>query len=329
MGKVDMSIFKERRSWIIWILLPIGVGLLLSLLAGLLFPDEFPFLTSVDLGITGIVFGMGIRNSRLVAFLLGYIVTLVVLLVRRWDKQHVAQAQVMYADYLQIERENRRNFMRRLDHEIKNPLTGLRAALVNLKETKTDEERQRAVRNANRAVERLIHLLTDLRKLSDLEERAIERIPVDVPELLDDVVTAARVIPAYEGREVNLLIPKVPSPFPSIVGDRDLLLLAAYNLVENALKFTSEDESVEVRALEDGRSIVIEVADTGMGIPPEDLGSIFEELYRGSNARGTEGSGLGLALVNRIATLHGGGVGVRSSQTEPRGTVFTLRLPRR
>lgn len=235
----------------------------------------------------------------------------------------------MYADYLQDERENRRDFMRRLDHEIKNPLTGLRAALVNLKEEQTEEQRQRAVGNANRAVERLIRLLTDLRKLSDLEERAIERISVDVPELLDDVVTAAKVIPAYEGREINLLIPKVPSPFPSITGDRDLLLLAAYNLVENALKFTSEKESVEVRALEDGRSIVIEVADTGMGIPPEDVASIFEELYRGSNARGTEGSGLGLALVNRIASLHGGGVGVRSSQTDPRGTVFTLRLPRR
>jgi len=102
-----------------------------------------------------------------------------------------------------------------------------------------------------------------------------------------------------------------------------------YNLVENALKFTSRKDSVEVRALEDGRTIVIEVADTGAGIPPEDLGSIFEELYRGSNARGTEGSGLGLALVNRIAILHGGGVGVRSSQTDPRGTVFTLRLPRK
>jgi two-component system OmpR family sensor kinase len=178
-------------------------------------------------------------------------------------------------------------------------------------------------------VERLIRLLTDLRKLSDLEERPIERITVDVPELLDDVVTAARVIPAYEGREINLLIPKVPSPFPKITGDRDLLLLAVYNLVENALKFTSVDESVEVRALEDGRAIAIEVADTGMGIPPEDVTSIFDELYRGSNARSTEGSGLGLALVNRIARLHRGGVGVRSSQTDPRGTVFTLRLPRR
>ncbi|MBK9923781.1 MAG: HAMP domain-containing histidine kinase [Anaerolineales bacterium] len=324
-----MSFLKKWRSWIWWVGLPLGVGLLLMLLVGLLLPVVIPFLASVDLGFAGIVFGMNIRNSRLVAFLLGWGITLFIMFIRHWDRRHLAHTQTMYADYLQNQRDNRRNFMRRLDHEIKNPLTGLRAALVNLKEEKTDEERQRAVGNANRAVERLIRLLTDLRKLSELEERAIERYAVDVPELLDDVVTAARVNPAYEGREINLLIPKVPSPFPAITGDRDLLLLAVYNLVENALKFTLDKDSIEVRALEDGRSIVIEVADTGAGIAPEDLGSIFDELYRGSNARGTEGSGLGLALVNRIAALHGGGLGVRSSQIDPRGTVFTLRLPRR
>jgi signal transduction histidine kinase len=81
------------------------------------------------------------------------------------------------------------------------------------------------------------------------------------------------------------------------------------------------------RALEDGKAIVVEVADSGGGIPSEDLPKIFEELYRGSNARGTEGSGLGLALVNRIVALHGGQIEVRSRQEEPRGTVFTVRLP--
>jgi len=324
-----MFILKQWRTLLLWIGLPVGVGLILGAIAGFLMPNEFPFLASLDLGFSGIVFGMSIRNSGLVGFLFGYFITLFILFVRWWDQRHISQTQTLYADYLQTERDNRRNFMRRLDHEIKNPLTGLRAALVNLKEEQTDEQRQRAVGNANRAVERLIRLLTDLRKLSELEERTIERYAVDVPELLDDVVTAARVNPAYEGREINLLIPKVPSPFPSITGDRDLVLLAVYNLVENALKFTSKGDSIEVRAMEDGRTIVIEVADTGSGIPPEDLSKIFDELYRGSNARGTEGSGLGLALVNRIATLHGGGVGVRSSQIDPRGTVFTLRLPRR
>jgi two-component system OmpR family sensor kinase len=84
---------------------------------------------------------------------------------------------------------------------------------------------------------------------------------------------------------------------------------------------------VEVRALEDGRAIIVEVADTGSGIAPDDLRSVFEELYRGTNARGVDGSGLGLALARRIVDLHGGQISVRSHQAEPRGTVFTLRLP--
>jgi two-component system OmpR family sensor kinase len=299
------------------------------MLARLLMPTIFPILSSVDFGTAAFVFGMTIRNPAVVAFSFGFIVTAICIAIYYWDRRRIAQTQTLYADYLQEAGQKRRNFLRRLDHEIKNPLTGLRAALVNLTEEKTEEERDRAVMNAKRAVERLTRLLTDLRKLSDLEDRAIERFPVNVPELLDDVVTAVRILPAHEKRDIHVLIPKVPSPFPTITGDRDLLLLAVYNLVENALKFTSAEDSIEVRALEDGRSIVIEVADSGTGIPSDDLSKIFEELYRGSNARGTEGSGLGLALVHRIVTLHRGGVGVRSSQAEPRGTVFTVRLPRR
>ena len=320
-----------NKKWLryLWYLAPVFIGLLLSALVQVFFPRIPPTLTTIDLGIAGLVFGMTIRSAGIVAFIVGFIITAIALLINYWNGRHISQAQTMYADYLEEAEQKRRHFLRRLDDEIKNPLTGLRAALVNLQEARAEEERQHAQHNASRAVERLTRLLTDLRKLADLDERPIERYSVDVPDLLEDVVDAARAIPAYEGRNINLLIPKVPSPFPTITGDRDLLVLAVYNLVENALKFTSENDSVEVRAMEDGRAVVIEVADSGAGIASEDVSKIFEELYRGSNARSTEGSGLGLALVHRIAVLHGGGVGVRSSQNEPRGTVFTVRLPRR
>ena len=320
---------RRRWSTILFWSLPIWVGLVLAILAQLLLPSAAPILSGVDMGIFALVLGVTVRNTGVFAFIVGLLITLIFQGIYYWDKRRFWETQSMYADYVQEVGQKRRHFLRRLDHEIKNPLTGLRAALVNFQEAQAGEERARAVGHADRAVERLTRLLTDLRKLSDLEERPIERLLVNVPELLEDVVDAARTIPAYEGRNINLLIPKIPSPFPMITGDRDLLVLAVYNLVENALKFTSAEESVEVRALEDGRSIVIEVADSGAGIPSDDLSKIFEELYRGSNARSTEGSGLGLALVHRIAALHGGGVGVRSSQTEPRGTVFTMRLPRR
>ncbi|MEO8355563.1 MAG: HAMP domain-containing sensor histidine kinase [Chloroflexota bacterium] len=262
-----------------------------------------------------------------VLFIAGIVITLFLLAIWIGMVSNTGRAERSIKNSIREAEQGRRRFLRRLDHEMKNPLTGLRAALVNLQEAQSKDERIRAGENAKRAQERLSSLLTDLRKLADLEERQIERTPVDMPDLLNDVVDAARTIPAYEGRNISLFITRVPSPFPSVIGDRDLLLLALYNLVENALKFTSADEPVEVRALEDGRAVMVEVADSGAGIASEDLPKIFEELYRGSNARGIEGSGLGLALVNRIVTLHGGQLFVRSRQENPRGTVFTVRLP--
>lgn len=318
-----------KKWWVTLLLLslPIWVGLICGTLAELLIKADVPVLVQTDLGIAAFVVGGVVRQWSFFAFILGFLLTAFLLLLYYWDRRNVRQAKAMILDSLRELEQNRRNFLRRLDHEIKNPLTGLRAALVNLQEAQNKDERIRAAENAGRAVARLSRLLADLRKLSDLGERPIERSRVDVPDLLQDAVDAAHVLPAYDGREVSLLIPKVPSPFPSVTGDRDLLVLAVYNLIENALKFTSSEDSVEVRASEDGQVIVIEVADSGAGIPPDDVPKIFEELYRGTNARSTEGSGLGLALVKRIIALHNGQIYVRSSQIEPRGTVFTVRLP--
>jgi two-component system OmpR family sensor kinase len=318
-----------KRSWInlVLVFLPLIAGVVEFILINIFAQSLPPFMVTADFWAFALVFGVTIRNLGIVALMMGLFITGILLIFynRAVRRQERTQALINEAE-LEAE-QGRRRFLRRLDHEIKNPLTGLRAALVNMQEVQSGTGRQRAVENANHAVERLTRLLTDLRKLSDLGERPIELWQVDVPDLLQDVVDAAHVLPAYKGREVNLLIPKVPSPFPTITGDRDLLVLAIYNLVENALKFTCETDSVEIRVFEDGRAIIIEVADSGAGIPAEDVSKIFEELYRGSNARSTEGSGLGLALVHRIIASHGGQIQVRSSQEEPRGTVFTVRLP--
>jgi two-component system, OmpR family, sensor kinase len=304
-----------KKSWValVLIFLPLVLGIAVSLLVQSVWNPVPILVFKIDVGMVVFLAGLAI-TLFLLAFWVGYILS----------ERHAQQRSEYTAAEFEL---GRRRFIRRLDHEMKNPLTGLRTALVNLQEAQSKEERIRAGENAKKAQERLTSLLSDLRKLADLDERQIERERVEIPTLLSDVVDAARDHPAYVGRNLNLFVPRVPSPFPCIVGDRDLLMLAMYNLVENALKFTSAQEPVEVRALEDGKAVVMEVADSGPGIPSEDLSKIFEELYRGSNARGTEGSGLGLALVSRVIALHGGQIEVRSRQTEPRGTIFTVRLP--
>jgi two-component system, OmpR family, sensor kinase len=319
----------SKKFWpgLLLVFVPLGLGLFTFVLMRVFLGPIPPFIYTADVGVVGIVFGATLRDPGVVAFIAVTALAFIIMLFYLRNQQQTEIVHQTLEDAVREAEQRRRHFLRRLDHEIKNPLTALQAALVNLRESEGAEERQRAAHNAERSVARLTRLLADLRKLSDLEERPLERLTVEIPEMLEDVVGAVRALPAFEKRTVNLLISRVPWPFPTITGDRDLLALVMYNLIENALKFTSREEAVEVRALEDGRAIVIEVADSGPGIPPDELPKIFEELYRGANARGIEGSGLGLALVQRIINMHGGQISVRSRQDDPRGTVFTLRLP--
>jgi two-component system OmpR family sensor kinase len=221
--------------------------------------------------------------------------------------------------------EERRRFLRRLDHELKNPLTAMRAGLANLRESPSGQARQEALTSVEAQTLRLSRLAADLRKLAELEVRLVEHAPVELPLLLQEAFAMAQEQKGAADRRLTLSLPQAPWPLPNVRGDSDLLLLAVHNLLVNALKFTRPGDTVELRAFEDGASVVIEVADTGPGIPEEEQPHVWEELYRGEAGRGVPGSGLGLALVRAIAERHNGRVGLRSRVG--RGTVFTLRLP--
>lgn len=233
-------------------------------------------------------------------------------------QREVAQAQAQAAD-------ERRRFLRRLDHELKNPLTAIRAGLANLAWVSSEEAQGEALSSVEAQALRLSRLAADLRKLAELETRLLERTSVNVADLLQEVLEVAQERPEGAERHLTLTVPQAPWPLPDVDGDQDLLFLAVHNLVDNALKFTAPGDTVEIRAFEDGATVVIEVADTGPGIPEEEMPHVWEELYRGQGARGVQGSGLGLALVQAIVERHGGQTGLRSR--EGQGTVFMLRLP--
>lgn len=221
--------------------------------------------------------------------------------------------------------EDRRRFLRRLDHELKNPLTAIRAGLANLGEASNLEFRREALTSVEAETLRLSRLTADLRKLAELETRPLERGPVHLAELLQEAMGLAQEQPQAQTRHLTLTLPQAPWPLPLVSGDWDLLFLAVYNLLDNALKFTQSGDTVEVRAFEDGATVVLEVADTGPGIPEAELPHVWQELYRGQGARGIRGSGLGLALVQAIVERHGGQTSLRSRAGQ--GTVFTVRLP--
>ena len=220
--------------------------------------------------------------------------------------------------------EERRRFLQRLDHELKNPLTAIRAGLANLAENAPQSQHKTLGSIATQTL-RLSRLTADLRKLAELEIRPLECTSVNLADLLQEVVESAQEQHEMNGRRLSLTLPQAPWPLPAVSGDRDLLFLAMYNLLDNALKFTRSGDTVEIRALEDGSAVVIEVADTGPGIPDTEAPHVWEELYRGEGARGMPGSGLGLALVRAIVERHRGYTLLRSRAGQ--GTVVTVRLP--
>jgi two-component system OmpR family sensor kinase len=338
---------KGSMRYLILAFVPLLAGVVIDIVLHVR-PQAVPMLVfKIDIGSTLAVIGASVSFVLLVG-LLGW-----ELAGRRWAGRLVA--------VLRSQEEARRRFIRRLDHELKNPLTGLRAALANLgapdrmaqtelgrsldetapsmnsrglaprgeeEPTAPEQTAPQSLVDAERQTERLSRLIADLRKLAELEERPLDLSPVDLAEVLEEVVAAVCALPQYARRPVGLVIPRVPWPLPQVNGDRDLLGLAFYNLVENALKYSRPGDAVEVRAVEDGRWVIVEVADGGPGVAAEDLPRIFEELYRGANARGLEGSGLGLSLVRRVIDRHGGEISVRSRQAAQNGTVFRVRLRR-
>ena len=300
-------------KWWMWILslLPAGLGILVSILA-----------------INGIISNpvLFLRGSlAALASTIGVIIsiiTLVTLLV--WNQNRRKQESGI--QYIKNQAsEDRRRFLQRLDHELKNPLTAIQAGLTNITTQPLDEYVYEEVSAVQDQVLRVSRLVSDLRKLAALEITSLEITTVNMADLLTEVISALEDRVISKDRRLSLILPNAPWPLPDVEGDPDLLLLAIHNLLDNAIKFTSRGDTIEVRAFDDGSEIVIEVADTGPGIPEQEIHRVWEELYRGEQARGVPGSGLGLPLVRAIIEKHGGIVGVRSKPDH--GTVFIIQLP--
>ena len=296
----------KRRYWLLS-LIPLGLGLIPAVYFWFISAHNPVAFLRIDLGTLALLLGLG----------LSAILGAVIALRKVWEQRR----QALFAQAA----DERRRFLRRLDHELKNPLTAIRAGLANLAGSPSESARQEALLSVDAQAQRLSRLAADLRKLAELEIRLVEHAPVDIPALLQEVFTLAQDQPGASERRLSLSIPKAPWPLPKVSGDSDLLFLAVHNLLENALKFSRPGDTVELHAFEDGTSLLIEIADTGPGIPAEEQPHVFEELYRGEAGRGIPGSGLGLALVRAIAERHNGQVSLRSRPGQ--GTVFTLRLP--
>ena len=268
-------------------------------------------------------------SPGLVAVMAGLLAAALVAVVGLARRRAVAAREAAVRQVAGEAAQDRLRFFMRLDHELKNPLTAIRAGLANIEQTGglilAGAGTAAALASVSVQADRIARLVSDLRKLADLETQQIETAPVDLTGLLDEVAEAVAEIPEARERIIRVTVPRAPWPLPLVEGDRDLLFIAVQNLVANAIKFSAPGDTVEVRASEDGDALLLEVADTGAGIPADEIGQVWQELARGRAARSLPGTGIGLALVRVIVVRHGGQVAIRSRAGQ--GTVVGIRLP--
>jgi two-component system, OmpR family, phosphate regulon sensor histidine kinase PhoR len=220
----------------------------------------------------------------------------------------------------------RRDFVANVSHELKTPLTAIRGFAETLRASELPTAQREAYLDVIlRHAERLARLIDDILELSRVEGRQQPFSPGEV-----DVARVATLLlrdlqPQLEARRLRAEV--APDARGVAFVDRSALEQILSNLLDNASKYTEPGGRIEVRVSEAGGQVRLEVEDTGIGIPPEDLPRIFERFYRVDKARSRDlgGTGLGLAIVKHLAQSQRGEVSVRSARGA--GSVFTVLLP--
>ncbi|WP_051186261.1 sensor histidine kinase [Nocardia tenerifensis] len=225
-----------------------------------------------------------------------------------------------------------RQFVADASHELRTPLTTIRGFAELYRQGATADP-DLFMDRIERESQRMGILVEDLLMLARLDaQRPLERRQVDLLAVASDAVHNARAMAAAADpdgarRRIELEIEPGEGTL-EILGDETRLRQVLANLLNNALTHTPPDAAVAVRLTPTEDEVLLEVADTGPGLPADEAERVFERFYRtdSSRARTSGGTGLGLSIVQALVTAHGGTVSVRS--TEGVGTTFTVRLPR-
>ncbi len=235
----------------------------------------------------------------------------------------------IFYDITQIERFERvrQEFLSNISHELRTPLTSILAFVETLEDgaIRDEENNQRFLGVIRKNAQRMHRLIDDILELSSIESGKItlELKKINLAALVEEVFTNL----SGKAKERRIKLKNEVSKEVFIFADVVRLEQMLTNLIDNAVKFNAEGESVTVGFTKKDEKSIISVADTGEGISSEHLQRIFERFYRTDRARSREigGTGLGLAIVKHLARLHGGEVSVVSAPGK--GSTFFIELP--
>jgi signal transduction histidine kinase len=250
--------------------------------------------------------------------------------VRRMRKGDNATAMLVIEDVTQqrVADEARNNFIAQVAHELRTPLTNIRLYVESAIEAGDSEPavRGNALNVINQESRRLERIIGEMLSISEIEAGSLRVQKDDVH--LDALLEEARVDFEPQANEKKVALEfLLPPKIAVIQGDRDKLALTVHNLVGNAIKYTPAGGRVTVRLEASRGQVSIDVADTGIGIKPDELERVFERFYRAKDERVSKitGTGLGLTLAREVARLHGGDVTAESRINQ--GSTFVLTLP--
>lgn len=220
----------------------------------------------------------------------------------------------------------RREFVANVSHELKTPLASIRALADTLEAGAVDDPEVSAdfLGRIVIEVDRLNSLVDELLDLGRLESGrlALDYRTTSPKELIERTVDRLRHQVDNAGLTINV---EVPNHLAPVTVDPARIEQVLINLIQNAIKFTPAGGSIVVRADQRGEWLVVDVIDTGAGIPADELPRLFERFYKSDRARRSSGTGLGLAIAKHIVQTHGGQINVESAVG--RGSTFTFELP--
>ncbi len=233
--------------------------------------------------------------------------------------------QARQAEVLEITDNLQNALLSSISHDLRTPLVSITGALSSLADDQValdDTARRSLVETAGEEADRLNRLVGNLLDMTRLESGAmrINRAEADIQDLIGSSLEELRDRLANRRMTVN-----VPSDLPLVPLDFVLIQRVLVNVIDNALKYSPPETPIEIQAHMAGAFVEITVADRGVGIPPEDMGRIFDKFYRVQRPDNINGTGLGLAICKGIVEAHGGFISAENRSEG--GTMITIALP--